>query len=106
MTEYFIFPPEVWSVVGVVGSALLIAGAAIVGHFVGARRAQKADAGTLALGIANNLQQQIAELNTRVSSLESDRNAYRSWSHVLWDHIHDSGKPRLPAPLWPEGLSR
>ena len=99
-------PGELYGAAAIVAAAAITAAAAIVGHNVGAQRAKKSDAGSLALQIANTLQARIDTLEARVVLLEHDRNAYRSWSHQLWDHIHNENKPRIPAPIWPENLPR
>lgn len=57
-------------------------------------------------GRRDSLEKRVARLEARVESLEEERDAYRSWSHVLWFHIHDLATPRTPAPVWPEDLPR
>lgn len=99
-------PDALWTALGVVGAAALAALAAIIGHLVGSRNKAKVDAGQLALQLATTQGEEIGRLSGRVTSLEIDRNAYRSWSHVLWDHIHDENVPRTPAPIWPTTLAR
>lgn len=99
-------PAAVWTTFGVVFAAFVTAAAATIGHLVGSRNKTKNDAGTMALALATAQGQEIVRLSSRVEALERDRNAYRSWSHVLWDHIHDEEMPRTPAPTWPEHLPR
>lgn len=95
-------PPEAWGAVGLIGGAI-VAGAIA---WLNGRRAQRHDTGTLALNIANSLREDVNRLSARVEVLERDRNAYRSWSHTLWSHIHNERVPRTPAPDWPEDLAR
>lgn len=99
-------PAAAWAAIGVIGATFLTAVAAVIGHLVGSRNKVKNDAGTMALALATAQGQEIVRLSSRVEALERDRNAYRSWSHVLWDHIHDEEVPRTPAPTWPEHLPR
>lgn len=101
-----VIPGELYAAAGIILAATITAVAAIIGHNLGTSRGKKSDAGSLALQIANTLQARIDTLEKRVISLEHDRNAYRSWSHILWEHIHDEDKPRTPAPTWPENLPR
>lgn len=88
-------PGPVWGLLGVIGGGLI---AAAVALFNGRRE-------TLGKIVAA-LQTEVVRLSGRVESLERDRNAYRSWSHVLWQHIHDPAVPRTPAPIWPTDLPR
>lgn len=88
-------PPEAWGALGVLGGALIAGFVA----WMKDRSADKNNAGTLALALAQRL-------DARVEVLERERNAYRSWSHVLWSHIYDEQAPRLPAPSWPVDLAR
>lgn len=92
-------PVELWGPLGVVAGALITGLTAWVVAWVRERRTARSDAGTLAL-------QMVRDLTARVEALEHDRNAYRSWSHVLWWHIHDETVPRIPAPAWPDELAR
>ncbi len=81
-------PAEAWGGLGVMVGALI--------------------AGIVALirGRRDSLEKRVERLEARVEALEDERDAYRSWSHVLWFHIHDGATPRLPAPEWPEDLPR
>lgn len=88
-------PPEAWGALGVLGGAVMTA----IVAWANSNRTSKADAGTLALSM-------VTRLDARVEVLERERNAYRSWSHVLWAHIYDEQVPRLPGPTWPEDLAR
>lgn len=88
-------PPEAWGALGVMAGGGLTALVA----WANSKRSSKADAGTLAL-------EMVKRLDARVEILERERNAYRSWSHVLWSHIYDEQAPRLPAPTWPHDLAR
>lgn len=95
-------PPEVWGPLGV------LVGVTVTGFvsWLRDRHRPKIDAATLALNLAESLREDVSRLSGRVEVLERDRNAYRSWSHVLWSHIHDEQAPRTPAPTWPENLAR
>ena len=102
-------------VIGICTAAglILVPLAAWFGHFVSSRAQKRAiavqandSAGKMALELVNSLRAEVDRLSARVETLERDRNAYRSWSHVLWDHIHSDETPRLPAPKWPEELAR
>lgn len=95
-------PPEAWGPLGLLAGVLVTAGFA----WWRDRNKPKVDAGALALDLAGSLREDVSRLSARVELLERDRNAYRSWSHVLWSHIHDERVPRVPAPNWPEDLAR
>lgn len=95
-------PAEAWGPIGIAAGALI---AGLVNWWLGRKKPQ-VDAGTLALNLAASLREDVTRLSARVESLELDRNAYRSWSHVLWAHIHDEQTPRMPAPSWPNDLAR
>lgn len=99
-------PGPAWGAIGVVIAALFAGVGALIRDWWAGRREAKVDAGQLALEYAKGLKDDVDRLTSRVESLEHDRNAYRSWSHVLWDHIHDSTTPRTPAPTWPTELPR
>ena len=88
-------PSAVWGVIGVSFGGL------VAGLFSLANGRRDALA-----KILPSLQADVADLRNRVENLERERNAYRSWSHVLWFHIHDTSTPRIPAPVWPEDLPR
>lgn len=102
---------------GVIVAALITALAAVVGHVLGARRARREGVQTdkrelsriahdAAASVIDDLQLEVQRLGSRVESLELARDGYRSWSHVLWAHLHDVSLPRLPAPEWPPSLPR
>lgn len=95
-------PPEAWGALG------LLAGALVTGFVAWWRDRKKpqVDTGTLALDLVRTTSVELARVSARVEVLERDRNAYRSWSHVLWSHIHDERVARLPAPTWPDDLAR
>jgi outer membrane murein-binding lipoprotein Lpp len=96
MTDFLaLIPAPVWAVIGVLGGAVIAGGVAL---FNGRRE-------TLGKIVAA-LQTEVVRLSGRVESLEQGRDAYRSWSHVLWSHIHDGATPRVPAPTWPPDLPR
>ena len=99
-------PSAVWGAIGVTAAAVFTVGGALVRDWWANRRESKVDAGQLALEYAKGLDSKVARLEARVTVLEGERNAYRSWSHVLWDHIHDTDNPRIPAPAWPTDLPR
>lgn len=96
MIEFLVsVPPALWGLIGVIGGAVIAGGVAL---FNGRRE-------TLGKIVAA-LQTEVVRLSGRVETLEKKSDAYRSWSHTLWQHIHSEGTPRTPAPPWPDDLPR
>lgn len=91
-------PGPAWVLIGVLATALVTWTLGLLKN--------KQDAGTLALNLANSLRDDVSRLDARVETLERERNAYRSWAHVLWGHIFDENTPRIPPPNWPVDLAR
>lgn len=101
-----LIPGPLWAALGVVMAALIGGAAALIGNIIGDKRARAAQNDERLSKLVDQLQEEVSRLGRRVESLEHTRDAYRSWSHVLWDHIVDVDTPRLPPPAWPENLSR
>ena len=95
-------PPHIWAWSSAVIVAAIAAASGVIGHLFGGRKTKQDGLAIL----VENLQEEVKRLASRVEALEHDRNAYRSWSHVLWQHIHDESVPRKPAPQWPDELPR
>jgi hypothetical protein len=99
-------PPAVWGTLGILGAALLTAAGAVFGTWLTNRRNAKVDAGQLALTYAQGLRDDVKKLEDRVTTLENERNAYRSHAHVLHEwggYVETSDRPR---PIWPVNLPR
>ncbi|WP_460801467.1 hypothetical protein [Microbacterium sp. GXF6406] len=96
------FPEHIWGWSGAIIVAAIAAVGVITGHVIGSQKSKRDDLQAL----VDQLQEEIHRVSARVETLEQTRDAYRSWSHVLWAHLHDERTPRLPPPSWPIDLPR
>jgi hypothetical protein len=105
-TGWETIPTPVWAAVGVVVAAIFTAGGALIGTWLTNRRNAKVDAGQLALAYATGLRDDVKVLEARVTTLENQRDAYRSHAHVLHEWGGYVETPERPRPIWPINLPR
>jgi hypothetical protein len=99
-------PAAVWGAAGIAVAAAFTAAGAIFGSWLTNKRSARVDAGQLALEYATGLRDDIQKLEGRVSTLENERNAYRSHAHVLHEWGGYVETPDRPRPIWPVNLPR
>jgi hypothetical protein len=99
-------PVAAWGAIGLVGASVCTAGGALFGTWLTNRRNARVDAGTLALEYATGLRADVERLEGRVTTLENEKNAYRSHANVLHEWGGFVETPERPRPAWPASLLR
>ena len=99
-------PAHIWAVVSAIGVSVVGAFATLGVSKAGSRQSRSEQNDDRLIALVDQLQEEVVRLGARVGVLEARSDAYRSWAHVLWAHIHDTSRPRLPAPDWSSDLPR